>query len=176
MIRVGPNSYDGVHVWVRYQSDFQIYAVTVNRRDDCVVKKAKKTPGGRSNGGTYFTLAEARYSVPFGATQHVASSLATSQPTRQCSRLRSMDALSSGRWTKKWSAERRSQNLVASESAAILVNSISTTSWLLCYDRSVVRRLKRAGKRVPAASLFYRDGSAETEHLNTRFVTFISGV
>ncbi|GAC1538122.1 MAG: hypothetical protein NVS2B17_11700 [Candidatus Velthaea sp.] len=67
---VGPHSYDGVHVWVRYQSEYELYAVTVNRRDGLVVIK-KKTPGGASNGGSYFTLAQAQYRVPFGATQHV---------------------------------------------------------------------------------------------------------
>ncbi len=67
---VGPHSYDGVHVWVRYQSEYQLYAVTVNRRDSQVVIK-KKVPGGISNGGTYFTLAQAHYRVPFGASQHV---------------------------------------------------------------------------------------------------------
>jgi hypothetical protein len=67
---VGPHAYDGVHVWVRYQSEYQLYAVTVNRRDGRLVIK-KKTPGGPSNGGTYFTLAQAQYRVPFGATQHV---------------------------------------------------------------------------------------------------------
>ena len=47
--------YDGVHIWLRYQSQYSLYAVSVARRDGRVVIK-KKCPGGPSNDGTYYTL------------------------------------------------------------------------------------------------------------------------
>ena len=47
--------WDGVHLWLRYQSERQLYAVSVARRDGRVVIK-KKCPGGASNGGTYYPL------------------------------------------------------------------------------------------------------------------------
>ncbi len=73
---VPPHSYDGVHVWLRYQSEYSLYAVTVSRRDNIVIIK-KKSPGGPSNGGTYNTLASRPYRVPFGAKQHVQASAQT---------------------------------------------------------------------------------------------------
>ena len=52
------HDWDGVSVLVRYQSEEQLYAVTVLRRDGAVTIK-KKVPGGDANGGTYYTLAQA---------------------------------------------------------------------------------------------------------------------
>ncbi len=49
-------SWQGVHVFLRYQSPDLLYVVSVDRRDGIVVIK-KKVPGGPSAGGTYFTLA-----------------------------------------------------------------------------------------------------------------------
>lgn len=49
-------AWDGIHVFLRYQSEEQLYYASVNRRDDSVVIK-KKCPGGPTNGGTYYTLA-----------------------------------------------------------------------------------------------------------------------
>jgi hypothetical protein len=44
--------WDGVHVWMRYQSQYHLYYASVLRRDgSCVIKK--KVPVGPSNGGTY---------------------------------------------------------------------------------------------------------------------------
>jgi hypothetical protein len=44
--------WDGVHVWMRYQSQYHLYYASVLRRDGaCVIKK--KVPVGPSNGGTY---------------------------------------------------------------------------------------------------------------------------
>ena len=48
-------SYDGVHVWLRHQSEYELYAASVARRDGKVLIK-KKCPGGPSNGGTYHVL------------------------------------------------------------------------------------------------------------------------
>jgi hypothetical protein len=47
--------YDGVHLWLRYQSEVSLYAVSVVRRDGGIVIK-KKCPGGTSNDGTYYAL------------------------------------------------------------------------------------------------------------------------
>lgn len=67
---------DGVHIWLRYQSETQLYAVSVNRRDGSVVIK-KKCPGGPSNGGTYYSLAKAipNQPIPFGVWQQIAVSI-----------------------------------------------------------------------------------------------------
>jgi hypothetical protein len=60
-------SYDGVHIFLRYASETQLYAITVHRRDGHVVFKKKKT-GGPSNGGTYYELLHYKYrKVPVGS-------------------------------------------------------------------------------------------------------------
>jgi hypothetical protein len=56
-------SWDGVHLWLRYQSEYQLYAVSVARRDGGVVIK-KKCPGGPSNDGTYYALGKQVNGVP----------------------------------------------------------------------------------------------------------------
>lgn len=58
-VRTPPNEWDGVHVWLRYQSEYELYYASVARRDGVVTFK-KKMPGGRSNDGTYHPLGEAR--------------------------------------------------------------------------------------------------------------------
>jgi len=58
--RTGTHAYDGVHVFLRYQSPQQLYAVSVDRRDSTVAIKVK-TPGGPSDGGDYATLAQAPF-------------------------------------------------------------------------------------------------------------------
>ncbi|MBV9852140.1 MAG: hypothetical protein JO250_20940 [Armatimonadetes bacterium] len=65
-----PDAGDGVTVWLRYYSQYTLYAIKVNRRDGGIDLK-KKTPPGPSNGGTYYTLAHTTYAVPYGAWQHV---------------------------------------------------------------------------------------------------------
>jgi hypothetical protein len=69
--RTAPHGYDGVHVGVRWHSQYETYYVSVNRRDRyCVIKK--KVPGGPSNGGTYLAMSRrVRHRFPFGAPQHV---------------------------------------------------------------------------------------------------------
>jgi hypothetical protein len=49
------SSYDGVHIWLRHKSQYELYAASVARRDGVVLIK-KKCPGGPVNGGTYYTL------------------------------------------------------------------------------------------------------------------------
>lgn len=48
-------AWDGVHIFMRYQSEESLYYASVARRDGAIVIK-KKCPGGPSNGGTYYTL------------------------------------------------------------------------------------------------------------------------
>jgi hypothetical protein len=56
-------SYDGVHVFLRYGSAQQLYAASVFRRDGEVAVK-KKVPGGPVNGGEYATLASTHHPIP----------------------------------------------------------------------------------------------------------------
>jgi hypothetical protein len=64
-------AWDGVHIFLRYKSEYQLYYASVNRRDGHIVLK-KKCPGGSSNGGTYYTLAESSgYGFSFGSWQKV---------------------------------------------------------------------------------------------------------
>jgi hypothetical protein len=53
--RTPATAFDGVHIWLRYRSQYHLYAASVARRDGGVVLK-KKCPGGPSNEGTYYTL------------------------------------------------------------------------------------------------------------------------
>jgi hypothetical protein len=63
--RTPAQDYDGVHVFLRYQSEFATYYVSVFCRDG-QVKVKKKVPGGPSNGGTYITLASSALRVDPG--------------------------------------------------------------------------------------------------------------
>ncbi|UQU66633.1 hypothetical protein COUCH_10355 [Couchioplanes caeruleus] len=51
------SDYDGVHIWLRHASQYELYAASVVRRDGRLMVK-KKCPGGPSNGGTYYVLGE----------------------------------------------------------------------------------------------------------------------
>ncbi|WP_199254660.1 hypothetical protein [Mycolicibacterium mengxianglii] len=70
--RTPAQNYDGVHIWVRYRSDKELYAISVDRRDGSLIIK-KKCAGGTENGGTYFDLtAPVRgAAIPFGQWQQV---------------------------------------------------------------------------------------------------------
>ncbi|MFF7948446.1 hypothetical protein [Streptomyces griseorubiginosus] len=61
--RTPAQPYDGVHLWLRFHSEQECYAVSLVRRDGRVVVK-RKTPGGPANGGTYVTLGTASASIP----------------------------------------------------------------------------------------------------------------
>jgi hypothetical protein len=50
-----PVPWDGVHIWLRYQSQYHLYVASVARRDGVVLIK-KKCPGGLFNDGSYYTL------------------------------------------------------------------------------------------------------------------------
>jgi len=71
-------SYDGVHIWLRHSSQYNLYAASVARRDGRVVIK-KKCPGGPSNDGTYYTLGKEIAGAPItvGAWRSVSASVQT---------------------------------------------------------------------------------------------------
>ena len=76
--RTPAQDHDGVHIFLRYQSEFSTYYVSVFRRDGQVIIK-KKVAGGPSNGGTYFTLAAAVLNLDAnlpGTWHHVESTAA----------------------------------------------------------------------------------------------------
>jgi hypothetical protein len=57
------NSYDGIHIWVGYQSEYSLYAATIFRWDNDIVIK-KKVPASQakctdvSNDGCYFNVSK----------------------------------------------------------------------------------------------------------------------
>jgi hypothetical protein len=53
--RTPRHTWDGAHLFLRYQSPQQLYVASVARQDGSLVIK-KKCPGGPSHGGTYHTL------------------------------------------------------------------------------------------------------------------------
>jgi hypothetical protein len=65
--RTPAQSYDGVHVWLRYGAEEgPLYALSINRRDGVALIK-KKLPGGSTNGGSYATIGQTRsYPVRYG--------------------------------------------------------------------------------------------------------------
>jgi hypothetical protein len=69
--------WDGVHIFLRYRSEFNLYYASANRRDGHVVIK-KKCVGGSDNGGTYYELGSgevAGHPIPFGIWQKVGASV-----------------------------------------------------------------------------------------------------
>ena len=69
--------WDGVHIWLHYVDEYELYYASVNRRDGSVVIK-KKCRGGTDNGGTYYELASASGPpAPMGAWQQVGASIQT---------------------------------------------------------------------------------------------------
>ena len=74
--RTPDQDYDGAHIWVRYESERELYAVSVDRRDDTMIIK-KKCPGGTDNGGTYYDLngVVPGAPIPLGQWQNVTVSV-----------------------------------------------------------------------------------------------------
>lgn len=70
--RTPAQTFDGAHIWVRYKSDRELYAVSVDRRDSTMIIK-KKCVGGDENGGTYFDLNSFTQNapIPFGEWQRI---------------------------------------------------------------------------------------------------------
>jgi hypothetical protein len=72
-----PQDWDGVHLFLRYRSERELYYASISRRDGTAVIK-KKVPGGPSNGGTYTTISPvARLPVALGRWQAVRATVAT---------------------------------------------------------------------------------------------------
>ena len=69
--------WDGVHVFLRYQSQTSLYYASINRRDNTAVIK-KKVTGGPDNGGTYYDLTSyVSHAVPYGAWQDITATVRT---------------------------------------------------------------------------------------------------
>jgi hypothetical protein len=72
-----PDDWDGIELWLRYQSEYQLYIVKPERYDGHVTIQ-KKCPGGSSNGGTYYMLFEqSGHPFPFSAWLHLSASART---------------------------------------------------------------------------------------------------
>ncbi|MBK7722734.1 MAG: hypothetical protein IPI32_11095 [Austwickia sp.] len=56
------DDWDGLHLWLRYHDETQMYVASLARRDGRTAVK-RKDPGGESNGGTYTLLASAPAAV-----------------------------------------------------------------------------------------------------------------
>jgi hypothetical protein len=75
--RTPAQNWDGIHVWLHYQSEYKLYYASFNRRDGRLVIK-KKCEGGSENGGTYYELGAGEltgFPIPFGVWQHLAASI-----------------------------------------------------------------------------------------------------
>lgn len=74
--RTPAQDYDGGHVWLRYHSPEELYALSFRRRDGLVVVKRKipASDAAAANGGDYATLAQARYAVPYGSPHEIRAS------------------------------------------------------------------------------------------------------
>jgi hypothetical protein len=70
-LRRGPD-WSGAHIWVRYQSEYELYAISVDREDGSMIIK-KKCAGGSDNGGTYYNLTDYQQAgeIPWGRWQNV---------------------------------------------------------------------------------------------------------
>lgn len=78
--RTPSRDYDGVHVFLRYQDPWHLYAVSVARRDGLVVVKRKEangTPSGQDDNAGYVTLATATAPFPLHRWRHVAVTVST---------------------------------------------------------------------------------------------------
>lgn len=70
-------AWDGVHIFLHYRSQYALYYLSVNRRDNTVVIK-KKVPGGPSNGGTYYSISKpVAYVAPLDRWQHIEATISS---------------------------------------------------------------------------------------------------
>ena len=74
--RTPARAYDGVHVFLRYRDAWNLYVVSVARRDGSVVVKRKEAPPGvggtaQDDGADYVTLASATAVFPLHEWHHV---------------------------------------------------------------------------------------------------------
>ncbi len=66
----------GVHIWMRYQTQYDLYYVSINRADNQVVIK-RKVPCGPDNQGTYIVLSQATHAWTVGSWQHLSMTIQT---------------------------------------------------------------------------------------------------
>jgi len=68
-------AWDGIHIFLRYQSEYNLYYASINRREQTSVIK-KKCQGGTDNGGTYYELTSyVPHAWPTNAWQHVSATV-----------------------------------------------------------------------------------------------------
>jgi hypothetical protein len=83
--RTPKQDWDGAHVWLRYHSPQELYALSFRRRDGSVVIK-RKVPAHDAaavEGGDYATVAEGRHAISYGDWHRVeASAVNTSSGVR----------------------------------------------------------------------------------------------
>ncbi|HEY7259514.1 MAG TPA: hypothetical protein VH459_10610 [Gaiellales bacterium] len=75
--RTPPEDWDGVHVWLHYQSEFELYYASFDRRDGRIVVK-KKCAGGSTNGGTYYELGPGElpgFPIRFGRWKYISAAI-----------------------------------------------------------------------------------------------------
>ncbi|WP_328719328.1 hypothetical protein OHT52_07360 [Streptomyces sp. NBC_00247] len=71
--RTPATDWDGGHLWLRYRSPQELYALSFRRRDGLVAIKRKLLPPDAPEGteGTYTTLAQARCAIPYDSWHDV---------------------------------------------------------------------------------------------------------
>ena len=74
--RTPASEWDGAHLWLRYHSPSELYALSFRRRDGLLVIKRKVTADDSAavDGGDYTTLAQTKLPIPYGSWQQVAGS------------------------------------------------------------------------------------------------------
>ncbi|MER5714327.1 hypothetical protein [Streptomyces sp. NPDC002132] len=84
-VRTPKQDWDGAHIWLRYHSPQELYALSFSRRDGSVVIK-RKVPSHDAesvDGGGYATVAEGRHSIGYDHWHHVeATAVNTSSGVR----------------------------------------------------------------------------------------------
>jgi hypothetical protein len=70
------SQWDGAHIWLRYHSPSELYALSFRRRDGALVIKRKITADDSSavDGGDYTTLTQTTLPIPYGSWQQVGAS------------------------------------------------------------------------------------------------------
>lgn len=86
-------AWDGVHIFLRYQSETNLYYASINRRDETAVIK-KKVTGGPDNGGTYYELTSyVSHPVAYNTWQQIKATIKTNADGSVTIRLYSGDQL-----------------------------------------------------------------------------------
>ncbi|MFJ1705031.1 hypothetical protein [Kitasatospora sp. NPDC088346] len=76
--RTPRQDWDGGHLWLRYRSPQELYALSFRRRDGIVVvkRKAPDSHGAADGEGSYETIAEARHAMEYGSWHTVSATVA----------------------------------------------------------------------------------------------------